>query len=328
VEKAAFFRPRGRRVTGRLKVGALAMPMDIEDSSEGELERRHIEIGTFSIGMYKMVNDPSPSPTIEAGEESSEDELETYQNDMDAVIRHQEVPREMTCKYNMTPNPDLFRLTGGCGNTYKCITCAGLTRSSIMQHWCLGTSEIVTLYQGTRYGSAKPTTVAGKIAFMAKGMASIKRERKKLATIGAVRISRRDAKDILKARDNMENFKVMMMKALDCANFNGLGYVLYHKEDDEVMAWALDQFSTDAITNQLTTRHKAAIVECLMALGIIYQRNGSIDYELEGIMEIVDAIENMIGDSLARMRMELIIAAEKEWQREVRGRRMERSPAR
>jgi hypothetical protein len=257
-------------------------------------------------------------------EESSEDEMERFQirgEDMDTVIRHQDVPEQMTCKFDPNLSSATFNFEGRCGRTNDCITCAGMANSAIKHHFFLGTSEIVRLWHLMDHGSKRPTTAAGRIDYMATGMTDIKKERKKLAKIGAYRISRKDGTDILKARDNMDFFSVMMMESQGSADFYGLGYVMYTKLADDVMAMALDQYITNTRTKHLTRRHKANIVECLMALGILYQRNGSVDKELEGIMVVVDALEDMVRDSLGVMRVEMENGAEIEWRREMRAKR-------
>jgi hypothetical protein len=274
------------------------------------MEVYEVTTGNFSIGQYEMIPPVPISASSERArvEESSEDEMDTSQirdEYIDTVIRHQDLTAQMTCKANPTLTAATFSLEGMCGQIDKCITCAGMEASPIKRRWCLALSEIVREFYHMNIGIEKPTTVAGQIEFMANKMADIKLERKKLAEIGAYRITRKDASDILKGGGSMVGYEVMMMKSKDSANFYGRGYVMYQKMKEEELAAALDSFNIEMRTRLLTNKHKADIVECLMALGIIYQRSGSVEVQLEGIMPMVDAMENMIRDCLAVKRIKM-----------------------
>eukprot|EP00972_Heterocapsa_arctica_P065195 9624948-Heterocapsa_arctica.AAC.1 len=67
-------------------------------------------------------------------------------------------------------------------------------------------------------------------------------------------------------------------------------------EDLQNKAYArdLDESVKDPEVRWLSVKNKGDIVESIMALGFIWQNTGSCDTELQGIMELVNHMENQM----------------------------------
>eukprot|EP00972_Heterocapsa_arctica_P048416 7139376-Heterocapsa_arctica.AAC.1 len=68
--------------------------------------------------------------------------------------------------------------------------------------------------------------------------------------------------------------------------FEDLGNKAYTK--------ALEANVTDPDVLWLNVKHKGDVVECIMAMGFIYQNSGSTNKVLEGIIELVIHLENQL----------------------------------
>eukprot|EP00972_Heterocapsa_arctica_P060532 8930144-Heterocapsa_arctica.AAC.1 len=125
-----------------------------------------------------------------------------------------------------------------------------------------------------------------KINKLAAFMVDKKDERTALSKLGATRRSRNDALRFMHSHEKTQFFYTLMIQ---CENGSGkyqLGYIMFEDVRNKPYMKALDSMIIDANAMWLNEKNKGDIVECIMALGFIYQHGGSTNKSLEGIMDL------------------------------------------
>eukprot|EP00972_Heterocapsa_arctica_P109409 16110451-Heterocapsa_arctica.AAC.1 len=137
-------------------------------------------------------------------------------------------------------------------------------------------------------------TVQKKIDEMSHFIAGMTwEERKELSKMGAVRLSRKEALKFVRGYKSSEFIYSLMMITKVGDQDDCVGYILYEDVGNQLYAVALKEcIAPKHAAMWLGEEKKGDVVECIMALGYIYQTAGYMD--LEGIMDLVVYIENKI----------------------------------
>eukprot|EP00972_Heterocapsa_arctica_P010874 1593052-Heterocapsa_arctica.AAC.1 len=107
-----------------------------------------------------------------------------------------------------------------------------------------------------------------------------------------MRLSRKEAIRFLKGQEKFGNYYTLMAQTTDGKGAKQLGYIMFEDLLNKVYALFLDQFITDSRVKWLSTGIKGDIVKSIMALGFFWQNTGATNKELEGILELVNCMEN------------------------------------
>eukprot|EP00972_Heterocapsa_arctica_P114430 16442426-Heterocapsa_arctica.AAC.1 len=105
-----------------------------------------------------------------------------------------------------------------------------------------------------------------------------------LSKLGAVRLSRKDANKFLKSQVSTQNYHAVMITYSNGTVHDCLGYLLYEDMGNKAYAMALKPCIQDEGALWLREDKKGDVMECIFALGYIYQTRAC--QALEGIMEL------------------------------------------
>eukprot|EP00972_Heterocapsa_arctica_P050069 7363113-Heterocapsa_arctica.AAC.1 len=100
-------------------------------------------------------------------------------------------------------------------------------------------------------------------------------ERTKLAKLGASRLTRGKMLHFMHSNEKMQHYYMLMVQTMNSVGVYQLGYIMFEDLGNEACMKTLDSIITDANALWLNMKHKGDIVECIMALGFIYQHHGT-----------------------------------------------------
>eukprot|EP00972_Heterocapsa_arctica_P073501 10856209-Heterocapsa_arctica.AAC.1 len=109
-------------------------------------------------------------------------------------------------------------------------------------------------------------------------------ERRNLASMGAMRLSRRPAMDYMKTNGSLQYIYTLMIERKKNGQEDCLGYILVQQLDKKDYAATLNNIATNEEIKWLLESKKGLLVECILAMGHLYQM-GKCN-ELEGIMDM------------------------------------------
>eukprot|EP00972_Heterocapsa_arctica_P066611 9829484-Heterocapsa_arctica.AAC.1 len=110
-------------------------------------------------------------------------------------------------------------------------------------------------------------------------------ERRNLGSMGAMRLSRKQAIDYMQTNGSLKYIFTMMIECKKSGQEDCLGYILFQQLDRNTYATTLTQIVKNNEIKWLSETKKGLLVECILALGHLYQM-GKCN-ELEGIMDMV-----------------------------------------
>eukprot|EP00972_Heterocapsa_arctica_P068405 10108067-Heterocapsa_arctica.AAC.1 len=129
-------------------------------------------------------------------------------------------------------------------------------------------------------------SVEAKIDRMVAIMADKGVERTKLAKLGASRLTRGELLQFMRSLEKTQNYYTLMVQTKNPAGAYQLGYIMFEDLGNKAYMNSLDPMLTNVNAQWLNQKHKGDVVECIMALGFMYQHHGSAIESLEGIMEL------------------------------------------
>eukprot|EP00972_Heterocapsa_arctica_P063610 9387294-Heterocapsa_arctica.AAC.1 len=88
------------------------------------------------------------------------------------------------------------------------------------------------------------------------------------------------------SHEKTKHYHTLMVQTMNSTGAYQLGYIMFEDLGNKAYMKSLDSMITDANALWLNMKHKGDVVECIMALGFIYQHHGSTIKSLEGIMDL------------------------------------------
>eukprot|EP00972_Heterocapsa_arctica_P116321 16452366-Heterocapsa_arctica.AAC.1 len=246
-----------------------------------------------TMGNAKIVDAPvqTTKPTIvETTQEASVE-------NMPRVVMHNELPPGRTCvkKNSGREHTKKEQIKEACAKA-TCITCSAKDNSSTLKSVVIDTSKSTIIEKWIEMKGSeqfKNWDAARKVDELCGFMAGVTtQERKLLGSMGAVRLSRKQAISYIHSAGSLEYIHTLMTECNVDGQEGCIGYILYEDLGKKVYGAALTNITQNDTVRWMNPSSKGGLVECILALGILYQKK-KCD-ALEGIMDRVILLEDQL----------------------------------
>jgi hypothetical protein len=211
---------------------------------------------------------------------------------MAVIVMHHNLAVHRNCTNNMTGKQNMTDTTN-CGGKL-CITCKARMEGCQMMDVAFDidtSTAIKSFVEMKEQQDFKTATVQERIDKLSGWLAQmVQSEKKALASMGALRMSQKQAMDFLKGQTSLEYIHVTLVKVPGQAG--GTGYVLYKQLDKPEYAKVLANIANNTYVEHLSVKSKAQVLECILGMGFVAQAKGC--KKLDGIMDLVVYLENKL----------------------------------